>query len=64
MALTQEQQATYYMMKGVISELSLEKRKLVDKLHKQISSTIKGNEELGAIAISLVILEVSRGDKE
>lgn len=64
MALTQEQQATYYMMKGAISELPLAERKLVEKLHKQVGNIIKGNEELGAIAISLVILEVSRGEKE
>ncbi|AYO38478.1 hypothetical protein [Serratia sp. P2ACOL2] len=64
MALTQEQQATYYMMKGAISELPLAERKLVDKLHKQVSNIIKGNEELGVVAITLVVLEASKGDKE
>lgn len=64
MALTQEQQATYYMMKGAISELPLAERKLVEKLHKQVGNIIKGNEELGVVAITLVILEASKSNKE
>ncbi|MES4613541.1 hypothetical protein V2154_16620 [Ewingella sp. CoE-038-23] len=64
MALSKEQQATYFMMKGVISELPGEQRKKIESLHKKIASIIKEDHEEGVTAMTLLILELTKNLKE
>lgn len=64
MALTKEQQATYFMMKGVISELPPEQRKKIEGLQKKISNIIKEDYEEGITAMSLVTLEFHKNMKD
>ncbi|NMC25049.1 MAG: hypothetical protein GYA32_15025 [Serratia sp.] len=64
MALTKEQQATYFMMKGVISELPPVQRKKIEGLQKKISNIIKDDYEEGITAMGLVTLELHKSMKD